>query len=299
MIKRSPFLWLVLSVPISIALEQKKDAPLSSPGNTALAQYRSLRAISCAPFSYVPEDFFKRTIELKKGIGTIYFPISVASPEAQIFFNQGMAYLYNFEYVQAARSLYVAAGVDSTNAMIYWGLSQAYENLNDSTESRTMAAKAFSLAGKSSAREQSFIQLQHALVQPAYDSNAVKQQREKIAGLMDAANQQLPGDAEMWIYTGVMRAFGDFKGPEGETYAKKCRQSIDNYFSHALRIAPNHFGAWHYLIHFNEGASDFVKALDYGDRYTKAAPAIPHAWHMYAHDLMKTGKVSEAIEKFK
>jgi tetratricopeptide (TPR) repeat protein len=32
--------------------------------------------------------------------------------------------------------------------------------------------------------------------------------------------------------------------------------------------------------------------------YTEAAPDIPHAWHMYGHDLMKTGNIDEAIIKF-
>ncbi len=298
MFKRFPFLWMIFTLPLGIALFPKKDQPVVTANISAPSNYRLRAAISCSPFSYVPEDFLKRPIGLKKGIGSIDFPISAASHDAQIFFNQGMTYLFNFEYVQAARSLYVATGYDSTNAMLYWGLSQAYENLNDSTESRNMAAKALSLSAGSSTREQQFIKLQHALVQPAHDSIAVKHQREKISGMMDTANLVLKDDPEMWIYTGVMRAYGDFKGPEGETYAQKCRQAIDYYFTRALKLSPNHFGAWHYLIHFNEGASDFKKALDYGKMYTKAAPAIPHAWHMYAHDLMKTGKVSEAIEKF-
>jgi tetratricopeptide (TPR) repeat protein len=299
MLKRFPFLWLILSLPVGLTLVHRPSSLSDSPINKNTAEsYRRVNAISCLPFAYVPEDYLREPIEEKTGIGTVAFRISTRSGKAQLYFNQGMAFLYSFEYVQAARSLYTAASFDSTAPMIYWALSQAYDNLNDSTESRNMAAKAFSLSAGGSSREQHFTAIQHALSRPPYDSAAVQQQRINVSSLMDKANLSLPTDPELWLYTGVLRAYTDVKGPAGETYAGKCRQAIDNYLRRTLELSPNHFGAFHYLIHFNEGTSEFSKALNYGKLYTKSAPAIPHAWHMYAHDLMKTGRVSEAIDKF-
>ena len=290
-----PFLLLL---PFSLIFFNSSDKEIPVIDQQAVARYRALKAISCVLAPYVPGDFLRRRIDVKKGIGSIAFPISTKSGEAQVFFNQGMAYLYNFEYVQAARSFYTGLEYDSSAAMLYWGLSQAYQSMDDSTESRNMAAKSIELSSGLPQREKLYIKFVYELAQPANDSANVAIQREKISALMDTASIQFPDDAEMWAFTGVLRGYSDYKGPEGETYKEKARQSIDNYMTRSLKIEPNHFGVWHYLIHLNEAATDFNKALQYGQWYTKAAPAIPHAWHMYAHDLMKTGKVSEAIEKF-
>ncbi|MES2890618.1 MAG: hypothetical protein V4725_01365 [Bacteroidota bacterium] len=298
MLKRFPFTWLIFSIPVALGFASFPLDKKVSETSTSSTSYRRLNPIACAPFAYVPEDYLQLKIDEKKGIGQINFPITTNSKDAQLFFNQGMAFLWSFEYVQAARSLYTAATFDSLNPMMYWGLSQAYESMNDTTESRNMANKAMALSTQASDREKYFINLQQAASRPAYDSTAVQQLRGEVSSMMDKANEQFPADPQMWMYTGILRLFTDFKGPEGETYAQKCRAAMDNYLSKTLAISPDHFGAFHFLIHMNEGASDFKKALYYGNLYTQSSPEIPHAWHMYAHDLMKTGQVSEAIEKF-
>jgi len=296
--KSAIILWLVVAIPFLAAMVTPA-ARVDSPTNIVQqTRYRTMQAISCSPFAYVPDDYLKIPIEIKKDIGNIRFQITTSSQEAQQFFHQGMAYLYNFEYVQAARSFYVAQSHDSSAPMIYWGLSQAYESLNDSTESRNFAKRALGLSTLLNTRERQFIEMQHELVQPVNDSIAVAKQRVVLSAMMDSANARFPKDAEMWIFTGLMRAYSKAKGAPGETYALRSRAAIDLYFSKALELDPEHFGAWHYLVHLHEATSEFDKALQYGNRYTGAAPAIPHAWHMYAHDLMKTGQVSKAIEKF-
>jgi tetratricopeptide (TPR) repeat protein len=180
--------------------------------------------------------------------------------------------------------------------MIYWWLANAYDGLVDTTQARNAIAKAFAMANDLSAREKMFIQLQFEVEQPAWDSIHTHQRKMRVEALMDEANQEFSDDAEMWAFTGMLRI--DYNSPDGESYQSASRHAIDDYFSKSQQLQYNHFGVWHLLIHMNEGATDFNKALEYGAMYVKAAPAIPHAWHMYAHDLMKTGRVEEAIEKF-
>ena len=260
--------------------------------------YSGRMVISCSPLmSYVPTDFLMTPIDVKENIGTINFSITTAEADAQVFFNQGMAFLYSFEYVQAARSFYTALAKDSNAAMVYWGLSQAYGRLDDSTVSREMAASAMSKMQATKPEEQMMIRIQSQSVQPAHDSLAIGFMRVALQSLADSANKNFPANAEMWAFTGILRAFGDI-GPGDESYRQSSRHAIDDYLLKALEVNPTHFGVWHYLIHFNEANSDFNKALSYGQLYTKAAPQVAHAWHMYAHDLMKTGRVTEAIEKF-
>lgn len=290
------YIWVSLTVlSFAAALLVAMQKPVTAP--QTITQINSSKKISlgcAAPFN-VPEDFLQKEIAIKSGIGELNMPISTKSAGAQKFFNQGMAYVYNFEYVQGARSFYTALRCDSA-AMIYWGLANAYDGLGDTTQARNMIAKAFLLAGNTSPREQMFIQLQYELEQPTWDSAQTYRQKEKIESLMDEANFEFANDAEMWAITGVCRF--DYHSPDGETAEAASRHAIDDYFLRSQQLQLNHFGVWHILIHANEGANDFKKALEYGAKYVKAAPAIPHAWHMYAHDLMKTGRVEEAVEKF-
>jgi tetratricopeptide (TPR) repeat protein len=296
---KTPLLLVLISLIIMGNSPFMNKGQLSSGKDASPRRYINRDIISCAPMpAYVPNDFLKKTVTIKQGIGSVDFPVNTTSAQAQLFFNQGVAFLYNFEYVQAARSFYTAIQFDSTAPMLYWGLSQAYDNMNDTVQNRDLAAKALALVKTGSAREKAFINLQNAVVQIPTDSASAAKLLAEGNALMDAGNQLLPNDAEMWAYTGRIRARTDFKGFEGESYAKKSRAAIDQYFKKALEIKPDHFGVWHFLVHAHEATSEFKLALEYGEKYTNAVPAIPHAWHMYAHDLMKTGRVDEAIEKF-
>src|SRR5262245_6507720 len=59
------------------------------------------------------------------GMGKVDFPITTSSKEAQAFFNQGVAQLYGFWFVQAEQSFGQAAKLDPRAAMAYWGIAMA------------------------------------------------------------------------------------------------------------------------------------------------------------------------------
>ena len=60
-----------------------------------------------------------------QGLGHHARRISTQSPEAQKFFDQGLAFLYGFNHDEAIRSFEAAAAIDPENAMSYWGISIA------------------------------------------------------------------------------------------------------------------------------------------------------------------------------
>src|SRR5204862_7149005 len=62
---------------------------------------------------------------LMDGIGKVDFAITTNSKEAQAFFNQGVAQLYGFWFVQAEQSFVQAAKLDPQAAMAYWGIAMA------------------------------------------------------------------------------------------------------------------------------------------------------------------------------
>src|SRR5439155_26457775 len=62
---------------------------------------------------------------LMDGVGKVDFSITTNSKEAQAFFNQGVAQLYGFWFVQAEQSFTEAAKRDPGAAMAYWGIAIA------------------------------------------------------------------------------------------------------------------------------------------------------------------------------
>ncbi|MFT4025161.1 MAG: hypothetical protein QM664_15410, partial [Flavihumibacter sp.] len=248
----------------------------------------------CFVPAYVPENFLVSDISQKTGIGRVDYPISTGSSEAQDYFNQGMAFFYNFEYVQAARSFHKARRLDSTAAMICVGLSGCYDALSDSNTARNYAAEAVMKSNSGTQLEKDIVRIYNRYIQPAYDSAAIDQAREYVLAGIDSMKMNYANDANAWLFIAEMRnAFR--RNNEKRRY---CDSLVVVYLKKALQLKPDHFGAVHLLVHGNESLSRFTDALQFGEQYTKLAPEIPHAWHMYAHDLMKTGRIDEAIEKF-
>jgi hypothetical protein len=72
--------------------------------------------------------------QLLDGMGSYSHPIRTTSPEAQRYFDQGLALLYNFNHAEAERSFLEAAELDPKAPMPWWGVGIA--RLRCGTEGR-------------------------------------------------------------------------------------------------------------------------------------------------------------------
>jgi len=291
---RNPMLLVVFASILLMTLPQwnrrEKDQRVSYAKTLSLDDGITM----CLSGRYVPKSFLEKPIGLKKGIGQIDFPIQTSSKEAQAFFNQGMAFLYSFEFVQASRSFHQAKMYDSTAAMIYFGLSNTYKEMEDTANVRVYATKAYRLATqKGTLFQKALCQLNRTHLTEAPGSEANKK-KENILQLTDALVRDHGTQPEAWMMAARMHT--DYR-KDGDTERNQNERAAQCY-KQVLNLKPQHFGAWHMLIHTYENLADFDACLRYGELYAKAVPMIPHAWHMYAHNLMKTGKVDEAIAKF-
>ena len=68
--------------------------------------------------------------KLMQGIGTTSLKITTNSPEAQAYFNQGLALTHCFWDFEAYRAFKEAARLDPNCGIAYWGMSLANETLN-------------------------------------------------------------------------------------------------------------------------------------------------------------------------
>ncbi|MEN3333142.1 MAG: hypothetical protein V7641_2507 [Blastocatellia bacterium] len=246
-----------------------------------------------APMTF-PLELLERPVTLRAGTGaqTIVDPVTTGSKDAQAFYSQGVAYLHGYVFLEAARSFNQALRLDPKLAMAYVGLSRAYTGLNVGEAARAAIDQAQSLAPGSSKREQLRISLRAKQLTAIADiGNMVKFGEYKKA--LDDALAAYPQDVELWLLRGnAEEANAAGRGQRGGA------ASIP-FYEKALQLAPDHIAAHHYLIHSCENVGRIEEALKHGEVYARLAFSVPHAQHMYGHDLRRVGRVSDAIARFR
>ena len=99
---------------------------------------------------------------LLPGTGKVNLAITVAHPEAQAFFNQGVSQLHGFWFFEAKRSFRQVASFDTNCAMAYWGM--AMSNVNNTNRAPGFIAHGHALKTNASPREVLWIDAYHAYV---------------------------------------------------------------------------------------------------------------------------------------
>ncbi len=236
----------------------------------------------------VSKTVLERKTSIKSGVGTVHESVTTSSKEAQAFYDQGLAFLHNYVWIEAARSFHQSLRHDPKLAMAWVGLSRAQSGLEDAKAAKAALEKAKALAGGASEREKRRIELR-AKQLAAIDDPALF---DAYRAALDAALAADPKDVELLVLRGnaeepLPGGRGQMGGPESIVWYAK-----------ALEVDPAHFGAHHYLVHSYENVDRIDDALKHGEIYVKAAPDVPHAQHMYGHDLRRVGRVKDAIAAF-
>src|SRR5262249_3534963 len=95
---------------------------------------------------WVPREILTRPLPLRSGIGGPHEKVTTSSKQAQAYYDQGMAYLHSYVWIEAARSFNQATRLDPKMAMGYIGLSRAYSGLTDPKAAREALNKGQSLS---------------------------------------------------------------------------------------------------------------------------------------------------------
>ena len=94
----------------------------------------------------VPMDLLSRPVTVRRNIGPAHDIVATSSREAQAFYDQGLAYLHGYVWIEAARSFNQALRLDPQLAMAHAGLSVAYIELNKPSVAAAALARAQQLA---------------------------------------------------------------------------------------------------------------------------------------------------------
>ena len=244
-----------------------------------------------APSEPVPREILDRPVALRSGVGTVHDKMSTSSPEAQSFYDQGLAYLHSFVWIEAIRSFHQSLRADPNLAMAYLGLADAYIGLQDVATARSAVETAKTLEKKMNDRERAWLSIRGAevaLLEDGGNSDAYVAYRKSVS---DALKKN-PNDPWLWIQRGL----ADEASPL--THGQAGGVDTLAFYKTALALAPENLPALHYYAHTCEGMGRIKEALDLTATYARRAPAIPHAHHMHGHELLRSGRTEEAIQEF-
>ncbi len=239
----------------------------------------------------VPREILQRPVTLRSGIGAMHQKVSTNSPEAQSFYDQGLAYVHSFVWIEAVRSFHQALRADENLAMAYLGLADAYIGLQDPGTARAAVNTAKTLEKHMSESERAWLAIREAEVAYAEDASNPDVYVAYRKAVSDALKKNI-NDPWLWVQRGL--------ADEGSPYTHGQAGGVDTlaFYKTALALAPENLAALHYYTHTCEDIGRIKVAFDLTAKYARLAPAIPHAQHMYGHELLRTGRVEEAIAQF-
>jgi tetratricopeptide (TPR) repeat protein len=242
--------------------------------------------------------------KLMEGMGRIDFPITTNSPEAQKFFNQGVAQMHSFWFAEAERSFRQAAALDPEAPMPQWGIAmtaagdfrprfQLQDGDNRTTpnpRARDAANRARELAaipGKATELERMYVDAVAARRMDGDDA-FVKALRALVA--------KFSKEVEARSYLALMIMKG-FTLPDRKPRTPETMEAVA-ILRDLMKEAPDHPGVHHYVIHGFEGSTFANEAWHSCERYAALVPNIPHALHMPGHIYSQTARWADAVKSF-
>jgi hypothetical protein len=238
------------------------------------------------------------------GIGNSQLLIT-ATPEAQVWFTQGLNLLHDFWDYESARAFEQAVRSDPNCAMCYWGLYQTanFRHSLGPGYSKPALDSAVRLEKYASKKERLYIE---AAVAEQAEESGIKSNAKptKASSKQTPESQQVtilrkivkmdPSDnqAKIFLAESLMDGYDDMGDPKPGT-----QQGID-ILEAALKTAPNDSALNHYWIHAMEPSSHPERAIPSAKLLASLAPASGHMVHMPGHIFYRCGDYAPAEHWF-
>lgn len=232
-----------------------------------------------------------------------------AKKEAQLWFNQGLTWLYGFNYQDATLCFQKAAELDDKCGMAWWGVamaaSPAYNHpvMNEDRKKRAWSAtvKARGCLDHLTPVEQALIK---ALAKRIIEPNAKIPDRATLnkayAEAMQAVWREFPNDSDVGtIYAESMMLLRPWQLYAADRTPHPDTPHIVNTLDRVLAMDPDHPGALHLYIHAVEPSRKPSMAMFAADRLFGLVPASSHLQHMPSHIYIQVGRWDLAVESGK
>jgi tetratricopeptide (TPR) repeat protein len=233
-------------------------------------------------------------------LGSVQFPTSAQSQEAQAHFVRGVAALHSFWYPVALEEFRAATRIEPDFAMGYWGEAMAYNHPvwgdpQDTEAAREVLAR-LPAAPAPTPREQAYLDA----VRTLYGEGDKPERDQAYAAAMEALHREYPDDLEAAVFYSLALLGLAYAGASPDAGARedpaalRTRMRAAAVAQEVFRREPNHPGAAHYILHAFDDPDHAVLGLPAARRYAEIAPEAPHALHMPSHIFLQLGMWPEA-----
>jgi tetratricopeptide (TPR) repeat protein len=237
-----------------------------------------------------------------KGLGPFSRLVTTSSPEAQLYFDQGIQLLYAFAPVEAARSFREAWKRDPECAMCYFGEAWAWGSyLNgpmtspDAPRAHAAITKALELApDHANEVERAMIEAMAVRYEAVHDAGRRRELDERWAKAANELYVRYPTDLDAGFLAGESlmllqprRGTWDVNNPEV--------QEIHRVLETVLAQDITHPGACHLYIHATEPTVVPGKAEGCAEHLGRSIPGASHIQHMPSHTYNRVGRWGDAV----
>ena len=238
------------------------------------------------------------------GLGTYKRKITTNSPEAQRYFNQGLAFYHGFNHGEAIRSFQEAARLDPKCAMAHWGIALACgPHINLAIVPPPAAELAWKELKLAQENAEHASPVERALIGALSQRYANPQPEDRApldrayADAMRRVWQDYPDDPEVGVL--FAEAMMDLRPwnqwtPEGQP--NPGTEEILATLDAVLKLNPKHPFANHLYIHATEASPHPERAGAAANRLRTLQPGLAHNVHMPSHIDIRCGRWQEAIE---
>jgi tetratricopeptide (TPR) repeat protein len=233
--------------------------------------------------------------ESDQRLGRVHFVIS-CNETAQRRFDRAMRYQHSFWYRQAKEIFEDVAKADPECGMAYWGIALTLLNYPPAANPASnlplglAAIEKAKAVGAKTQRERDYIDAL-AVMYIEYDQVDHDSRVQAYLLAMEALAARYPEDDEAQIAYAL--TLNVAASPSDKTYANQLKGAA--ILEPIFKRQPQHPGVAHYLIHLYDYPPLAEKGLDAAMRYSKIAPAAPHAQHMPSHIFTRVGYWKESI----
>ncbi|MFP6582537.1 MAG: hypothetical protein VCD00_08245 [Candidatus Hydrogenedentota bacterium] len=234
-------------------------------------------------------------------LGSIRFPNSGAD-DAQEDFIEGMLYMHNFEYDEAATAFKRARTIDKDFAMAYWGEALTYHHPLWNQQSRKTARDLLKTLGRTSEdraakvstqREKDYLGTIEILYGMTEDTRTLTKDvlDVRYRDAMRRLHEAYPDDHEAQTLYGLSILGVGSRNREFSTYMRAAAVLTPVWDANR-----SHPGAAHYLIHSYDDPTHAPLGLPMARAYSKIAPAAAHAQHMTSHIFVALGMWDDLVD---
>jgi tetratricopeptide (TPR) repeat protein len=225
----------------------------------------------------------------RTGLGNSHLAIT-ATPEAQLWFDQGLNLLHDFWDYEAQRAFEQGIRVDPNCAMCYWGLYHA------APDGYAKAALDSAVSLKKHVTKEEQLYIEAAVANEAESKSKQKESTNdsKETKIWRKIVEKNPADlqAKIFLSRSLMNGYDDAGQPKPGT------QQAIALLTEILKTAPNDSAANHYWIHAIEPGLHPELALPSAELLASLAPASGHMVHMPGHIFYRVGDYAHAEHWF-